>query len=173
MVRQHVADRLTIRKATFSDAPRMVEIMRWGYGMSALYRGRGSIDEVETNRIMCQAIQRHGGKGEGGTWAQVAERDGRVEGFIIGLKQRVYQCAVELGVCDLWWIGTPACPAKDKIALMKSLIGWAKASPKVIEVASYPSDVLGNAAQAERILLKLGFKRSGSHFLLALDGETK
>lgn len=151
----------------------MCEIMRYGYSRSDLYRGRATLDEVETNRVVCQAIQRSGFKSEGGTWVRVAEKDGSIEGFIIGLKQRVYQCAVELGAVDLWWIATPRCGARDKVGLMKSMIAWAKASPKVIEVASYPSDVMGGAEAAERILMKLGFARSGSHFLLPIERAPK
>lgn len=151
----------------------MVDIMRWGYGQSDLYRGRATLDEIETNRIVCQAIQRSGFKAEGGTWVRVAEKDGAVEGFIIGIKHRVYQCAVELGCTDLWWIATPRCGARDRIGLMKSMIEWAKASPKIIEVASYPSDVMGGAEAAERILMKLGFARSGSHFLLPIERNAK
>lgn len=164
---------MTLRAATYSDAPRMCEIMRWGYSRSDLYRGRATLDEVETNRIVCQAIQRHGFRHEGGTWVQVAEKDGAVEGFIIGIKSRVYQCAVEHSASDLWWIATPRCGMRDRIGLMKSLVAWAKASPKIIEVASYPSDVMGGAEAAEKILLRLGFQRSGSHFLLLIERASK
>jgi hypothetical protein len=70
----------------------------------------------------------------GACFVEVAERFGTVEGFIVGILQRVLHIGTHLQGTDLFWIATPQVEARDPSRLMRNMIAWAEQSPGVIEI---------------------------------------
>jgi hypothetical protein len=136
----------------------MMGVLREAHAQSAY--AKLEIDEPEAKRLLMGAIQRHGGKGEAGTLVNVAETDGKVEGLIIGVLQRVYFIGKDYTATDLMWVGTERASARDKIGLMLSLTEWAKAHRKVVEVVCNASGAF-DAEKTARIMEKLGFAKFG------------
>lgn len=152
---------------SFADALGILDVLKWGHENSA-YRHL-SFDEREANRVICHAIQKHSHKNASGTFVQLSDVDGKIEGFIIGVLNPVYHCHVEMGATDLWWITKPKCPARDRVGLMMALTDWGRAHPRCVEITSSASDAMGGADKAARILEKLGFKPFGSIYRMEVQ----
>lgn len=144
----------------FADALGILDVLRWAHAHS-VYAGL-TFDEVEANRVICHAIQKHGHKNASGTFVQVSEVEGKVEGFIVGVLTRVYHCHVEVGASDLWYITTPRCPARDRVGLMVTFTDWAERHPKCVEVTVAASGAMGAEDRFVKILDKLGYEKFGS-----------
>jgi hypothetical protein len=152
---------------SFADAVGILDVLRAAHA-SSVYKHL-SFDEKEANRVICQAIQRHGFKTPAGTFVQVSEVAGKIEGFIIGMLHSVYHCHLEMAATDLWWITTPQCPVRERVGLMMTMVDWARAHPRVVEITSSASDAMGGADKAARILEKLGFKPFGSIYRMEVQ----
>jgi hypothetical protein len=145
---------------SFADALSIVEVLKWAHENSVY--SKLTFDELEANRLICQAIQRHGFKSRAASFVHVSEVEGKVEGFIIGALTPVYHCHKEVGASDLYWITTPKCPVRDRVGLMLAMVDWAKAHPHVVEITSATSGAMKGAEGAAKILGKLGFEPFGS-----------
>ena len=150
-----------IRRATLSDVGAMVDVLRYTHARS-IYAGRLALDERKASAVMVNSIQRHGFKTEAGTWAMVAERDGRVEGYIIGLLHPVYHVLADLCTAtDLHWITTPKASPRDKVGLMFGMVNWAKAHPKCFDIICATPPTAGDPEKAAKIMRAIGFEAFG------------
>lgn len=150
-----------IRTPKYTDAAEMVALLGDAHTRS-VYAGRLDFDEGEANRIICSAIQRHGFKSASGTWAQVACKDDRILGMIVGALQPVYLVHKQLCATDLFFVTAKGCPVRDAVALMDSFVQWGKAHPKVVEIQCGATGVMGSETAAAKILSRLGLEPFGS-----------
>jgi hypothetical protein len=151
-----------IRRAQFADVPRIVEILQQSFVHSPYAGGPGQIDVKEAKGLLVNCIQRHGGKNVGATFVEVAERFGVVEGFIVGLLQRVLHIGTHLQATDLFWLATPQVEPRDPSRLMRNMVAWALQSPGVIEIrVGATNDAGTDWLRAEKLLLKRGFVPCG------------
>lgn len=151
-----------IRNPVFSDVPAMIDLIRWAHARS-VYADLTPVDHREANRVLVNLIQRHGGRGEAGTWVQVAERDGKVVGLFIGVLNRTYQVFDGCTATDLVWLAGPDCSLRDAVAMMLSFVDWAKAHRKVVEIVCNASSAFGpnDEVRLAKALEKIGFERFG------------
>lgn len=146
-----------IRKATFADIPRLVEVLQDGYQRS-IYAGRGEIDPREARTLFQHGIQRHGSPMAGGTQVNVAETDGRVEGFHFGMLDRVMHVGTVLTATDVWFVGTARMEATDAFRLLLAFVLWAEANPKVIEIRPADSGAIGDPQDPRKVEI---YRRAG------------
>lgn len=152
-----------IRDARFEDIPAIMAVIRWGYQQSDYAKkGLCGLDEKEAKRLLVNAIQRHGRGRNAGSFVQVAERDGKVEGFIVGILSRVYHIGDRLMASDLFWLCTPMVPPRDPRRLMRNMIEWGKGVDGVIEIRCGTTAILGDPERAGAILRSLGLEPYGA-----------
>lgn len=153
-----------IRNAAFADIPAIVGLLQDGYRRTHYARsGKADIDVAEAKRLLVQSIQRHGGKNGGACWVQVAETGGIITGLILATLVRVYSIGNRLMATDLFWLASPAVDPVDPAKLMKGMVGWAKASPHVVEVTCATTAIISvEPEKAGRILEHLGMQNYGT-----------
>jgi len=152
---------MTIRRAQFSDAPRLIELMQQAYEKSK-YIGRGKVDVTEAREILIGAMQRDGVKGPGGTHCMVYEAAaGEVEGFIIGMTERVYHVADKLRATDIFFYVSDEAPPLAAGALLKSFEGWATSNKRVIEITLGITDAIDEPERLAEAYEARGYMRCG------------
>jgi len=133
--------------------------------------GTAKIDVAETKRLLGAGIGRHGHKGPGACWLQVAENDGRIDGLMYATLTRVYSIYDKLYATDLFWITSERARATDALALMKNMLAWARSSPNVIEVQTGVTAIInGDFVRTGRMLQRLGMEEYGAIHRLDLSG---
>lgn len=151
-----------IRPAKHVDIPRLVEILVEAHGRSVYAERPGiEVDVPHTKSLLVNAIQRHGQKIIGGTYVAVAEKNERVEGFILGGLERIQCIGTALYATDLMWICTPQVDARDPARLLEAMIGWAESVPKCREIIEGATRVVGDYARVEKMLKRRGFSQFG------------
>lgn len=151
---------MTVRPALFADVPRLAELVCEGHARS-IYADRGEIDLKETKALFVRSIQRSGGRSEGSTLVLVAEAGGAVEGFIVGLVDRIYHVLDKLYVTDIFFFCTERADPKDARHLLDRLIAWGKSIPGVIEIKLGITDLFGDWRRQEVLYKRAGLKQSG------------
>lgn len=149
-----------IRDATFSDIPAMIGLLEDGYAKS-VYQDLGAIDRKEARTYLMGAVQRHRSPNEGGTWVGLAETDGRVEGLLVGLLDRIYVVGTTLRAIDVHYYGTDRASPRDMVALFDAWTEWATSVSKVKLIHPTATHILGDFSAAERLFERKGFERAG------------
>lgn len=124
---------MTVRVAKFVDIP-AIAAMGAKMHERSIYGQLASYDEELAKQLCARSMQRHGHQNYGGTYFLVSETDGEVRGFIIALLDQVYPCVEALGVTDLLFGGADKMPPRDAITMVKQVIAWGEANPKVVEI---------------------------------------
>lgn len=148
-----------IRPANFSDIPRLAALMAEAHARSK-YADRCGLDLKFTKALFVRAIQRHGGTGDGATCLFVSDNDG-VQGFILGLLDRVYQVGDKLAALDAFYYAAHDIAPRDPARLIDAYVEWAGRSPNCIEIKLSATDVVGPTERVERLYRRKGFVRSG------------
>jgi hypothetical protein len=146
-----------IRRAKFQDIPEIFNLMVEGHARSK-YRDRDAIDAKEAKGLLMNAIQRHGLKREGGTCVFVTDE---VDGFILGMLDRVYIVGTKLQARDVFYYCRPSAHPQDAIGLLGEYMAWAADVPNVIEVRASVTDIIGNVEKVEALYARCGFSRVG------------
>lgn len=152
-----------VRAAQFVDVPVIAGLLQEGYRAS-IYADRAAFNEGVAKRLIVNAIQRHGNKTVGGSQVLVAENDGVVVGFIIGVLDRVYGVLDALMATDLWFYCSPAAPPRAAPHLLKATIEWAEQIPKVIEIRFGITNAVGDWERTARMYERLGLERAGAFY---------
>jgi len=154
---------MPVRPATFSDIPPILIFLQATYLRTHYAKsGLAEIDVAETKRLLVNSIQRHGNSHGGATWVMIAEKNGQIEGILLGTLARVYSIFDRLMATDLLWVTSKEADPRDAIALMKSMVEWAKGCPHVIEIHCGATGIIADdPTVATRILAHLGFKQYG------------
>lgn len=146
-----------IRPAKFGDIPAIVELMEEGHARSK-YAGRDFVDPKEAKRLLMASIQRQGLKGEGGACVFVTDQ---VDGFTMGMVDRVYHIGTKLMAQNLFYYARETARPQDRLALFDAYIGWASAIPGVIEIHDGITDIVGDVDRVEALYRRRGFTRCG------------
>lgn len=149
-----------IRAAKFADIPAIIAVLQDGYAKS-VYRVLGEIDLKEARAYLMGAIQRHQSPNEGGTWVGLAETDGKVEGLLIGILDRLYIVGTRLRAIDCHYYGTERASARDMVALFDAWVAWASSLEKVALIHPTATHTLGDYSAVEKLFAKRGFERAG------------
>lgn len=150
-----------IRAATFSDIPRLFELMQEMHQRSR-YAALSALDEKLTKATFMQSIQRHGGKTSGGTLVMVAEKDGTVEAFIIGILAPIYEVGVKLQATDYLFYASDKSSPRAAGKLLDSVIAWADENPRVKVQFYGVNDAIGDFTRAARLFTRRGFRLAGA-----------
>lgn len=152
---------MPIRPAKFGDVPRIVELLVEMHGKSR-YDEVDEVDEGYSHKLIAQCVQRHGGTTDGGSLVYVAERDGVVEGMMVGTLDRTYHIGKKLRANDVFlYCSDRAFPA-DFMKLFGAYAQWALNNPRVVEVWGSWTDAVPGAERIEGLYQKHGFRRCGA-----------
>jgi hypothetical protein len=125
--------------------------------------GSANVDVAETKRLIGAGIGRHGHKGPGACWLQVAENEARITGLMYATLHRVYSIYDKLYATDLFWITNAYAHPGDALRLMKNMVEWASASPLVIEVQTGVTAIVnGDYVRTGGMLKRLGMQEYGA-----------
>lgn len=149
-----------IRPAKFFDTVRIVDLMHEMHENSR-YRDVDEIDDRYTHKLVSQCIQRHGFTNDGGALVMVAVRDQRVEGFMIGILDRVYHIGKKLAANDLFLYCSPKAHPTDFRKLFDAYVSWAMNNPKVAEIKASWTDAVPGAERIEGVYEARGFRYCG------------
>lgn len=150
-----------IRAAKFSDIPRIVDLLHEMHAASK-YAGKVDVSRKAAHALMQQCVTRHGGLHEGGALVMVAEHDGQVEGFIVGMLDRVYHIGDRLASNDVYLYVTEAASKLDVRRLLDAYVEWAAGNPKVFEIRLSWTDTMEGAEKIGDLYKKMGFRRCGA-----------
>ncbi len=146
-----------IRAAKFGDIPAIYEIMCETHARSR-YVDVCQVDERRAKALIMQAIQRHGGTSEGATFVAVADNDGLVEGFIIGVLQPLYLVLDVLEATDLFWIARPVAHGATAPRLLKAMHKWV---PDGAVIRQANNDAFTDIELSGRIFEQRGMRLTG------------
>jgi hypothetical protein len=131
--------------------------------------GTANLDVSEIKRLIGAGIGRHGHKGIGACWLQVADNGGEIDGLIYATLARVYAIYDKLYATDLFWITSVTARPTDAQMLMKNMLKWAKSCAAVIEVRVGVTSIINeDFAATGKMLKRLGMKEYGAIHRLEL-----
>jgi hypothetical protein len=131
-----------LRPATLSDLPRLYELILAMHAGSKYAEREIDVDEATAKSILRDGVMRNGGQHNGATLLNVVERDGLVEGFMLGILQRVYSIGNRLEAQDFWLYCTPHAPNGSVPRLLDAYVEWADSNPKVAEITLSWTDAM-------------------------------
>lgn len=153
-----------IRPAKFADIPRLMELLHEMRERSK-YANKDEIDLAAAKQLLVGSLQRATGKGPGATCAFVAENDGHIEGFIVGVLDRVYHIGKRLWATDLFFYTTKQAGPRDFERLFDAFEEWAMGNPKVIEIHPGVSDAINSdPTRLGRFYRRRGYAQDGLMF---------
>lgn len=154
-----------IRPATLSDLPRLFELVQ-EMQASTYYAKMADpvdIDPATVRSILMDGVRRQGLAKSGGTLLSVVDVAGKLEGFMLGVLQRVYSIGNRLEAQDFWLFCTKSAPARGAGKLIDAYIEWASAIPKVAEIRLSWTDAAGDKGQRlGNLYERKGFAQCGA-----------
>ncbi|RFC65021.1 hypothetical protein DYI37_03910 [Fulvimarina endophytica] len=162
---------MTVRPATYADIAGIVSLLHEGHRRSHYARTDVMLDEREAKRLLVQSIQRHGSVNLGGTFLMVAEKaDGRISGVILGTMSRLYGILDRMMASDIFWLASLDVDPGDPVALMRSMVEWAKSAPDCFEVKCGTSAIIrDDPKEAGRALERLGMTHYGEIYRMEIE----
>lgn len=149
-----------IRTADLSDLPRLYELLCDAHENSK-YAGHVEVHDKTARGLLMHCVQRQG-LNNGSTNVKVVERDSVVEGFMIGILDRVYHIGDRLQANDMFLVCTKSAGITAASRLLDDYIEWASNNPKVYEIKLSWTDALGvDSNQIELLYAKKGFVSCG------------
>lgn len=161
---------MTVRAAKFADIPAMTQVLADGYARS-IYAGTATFDGEATRQLLARALHRHGHQNNGGSLVMVSDKDGSVEGVMIGMLDQVYPVLKELMVSDLLFVFTERADPRDARDMIRQLIAWAEQNPKVVEVHLGVTNAIGDWERTAKLYERLGLQRCGAMFRREIHHE--
>lgn len=161
---------MAIRGARFSDIPRLLELMAEGHRRSR-YAQVCAMSRDAAKQLLMGALQRTEVKGPGGTLVHVAEAGSTVEGFIIGVTDRVYHVGEALSATDLLFYVSARAGRLDFVRLFEAFEAWALANPRVIEIRPGITDIVDGDAAAKlgSLYERRGYQRCGAIYQRSVE----
>lgn len=152
---------MPVRAAKFADILRLAELAVEMHQRS-VYADRATMDIERFKKLCISAIQNHGK----GACLFVAGTDGApLEGFILGVVDRLYGIAKEFYATDLFFYVSPAADARSASRLADSFLGWAEGAPGVIEVRPGVSGAMEDWSRAGRLWERKGLRLDGAMYV--------
>lgn len=150
-----------IRPATASDLPRLYDLLLEMQRKSKYFPDI-DVDERAARSLLMTGIQRNGSLHDGGSLMLVDEKAGQVEGFIMGMLDRIYHIGSRLCANDIYLYCTESATKLAPLKLVKGYIDWAMGNPKVAKIMLSWTDALGADGEAiSRMYGGLGFHKVG------------
>lgn len=149
-----------IRPAKFFDTVRIVDLMHEMHERSC-YAQLDVIDDRYAHKLVSNCIQRHGGSHDGAALVMVAVHDQKVEGFLIGILDRLYHLGTKLSANDLFLYTSKKCHPTDFVRLLETYISWAENNPKVGEIKLSWTDAVPGAERMGKMYEMKGFDYCG------------
>ncbi len=151
-----------IRAATLSDLPRLFALVEEMHEGSYYAAQHVDIDDATVKSILRDGAMRSGRDHLGATLLNVVEKNGVVEGFLLGILQRVYTIGNRLEAQDYLFYCSPRAPATGASRLIDAYLEWGLANPRVHEVKVSWTDVMGvDGAKLGKLYQRKGFERCG------------
>ena len=162
-----------IRAARHIDAPE-IEAMVQEMFIASKYLGRGEISPKVLSETVLGMIAGQGQPGPGGSIVSLAEEDGKIIGFMVGMLSRVYFVGNRLEAQDVFLYVRPGSGPGAVLALIDSYVAWAKANRRVIEIKLSWNDALPGAKAIAALYRRKGLSHTGEIYEMRLDlGEAK
>lgn len=161
-----------IRNAKYADIHAMTRFLQACHARSHYAGSVVQVDVDETKRLLGAGLGRHGHKGIGACWLQVADNDGSIDGLMYATLARVYSIGDKLMATDLFWATNDHAQPTDALVLMRNMIAWAKSCPLVVEVHIAASAVITDRPSVGRLLKTMGMSDYGAIYRLDF-GERK
>lgn len=159
-----------IRTAKATDIPALISFMQMSYERTHYAIERNvQIDVAEAKKVFLTAVLRHGRDGLGACWFQLSEHNGIVTGFILGTMARVYVVGNKLMASDLFWNVNELAAPTDAMALLTSMIAWAKRTVDCVEVRCGATAIIGDPELAGRALMVAGLKPYGGIYRMEIE----
>lgn len=151
-----------LRPAAPGDLARLYSLVLEMHKASEYPAREIDVSEPVTRKLLLDAIARNGRTNDGGTLFNVVERGGQIEGFMLGILQRVYMIGNRLEAQDFWLYCTPKAPARASARLIDAYVAWADGNPKVADIVLSWTDTAGvDGAKIGRLYNSRGFIRRG------------
>lgn len=149
-----------IRKATFSDIPRLAALFRDAYARSR-YSSVAEFSEARAKSLLMTAIQRDGGQSEGSTFVAVSDTGIGLDAFIIGCLQSIYMLSDDLEATDLFWYARDGASPMAAKRLLRAMHKWAWSCPKVVLIRQGNTDAIVSQQLSGRVLTGAGMRLTG------------
>ncbi|WP_420411599.1 hypothetical protein [Roseibium sp.] len=140
-----------------TDIPRLLEILADAHSRS-IYADVCGIDRTRAKTLLMEVIR---ASFDGEAYAAVAEVQGQVEGFILGVEEPLYLIGDKSLVTDLFWVATSRVNPRDPRQLMAGMVEWGQTRPHAVEIRCGTTPVIQEPEKAARMLKRLGFKPYG------------
>lgn len=150
-----------VRPAKFADVIAMRALLVAAHAQS-VYAERCGVDLDYAQKLLVQSVHATEKRCAGGTCAFVAEsqRPGEVDGFIIGMLDRVYLIGDKLVAQDMFYLA-PTASAGDGLKLFDRYLEWAMSNPRVIEIQASATAVIEPTSRVEKLFKRRGFEPFG------------
>lgn len=149
-----------IRPAAPCDIPRLKELFAEMHAASK-FIGRVSISEKALHDLLLMTLGNMRRPIAGGTHFSVTVRKDRVEGFMIGILDRVYHIGTKLVAQDMFLHVSKNGFKTDVSRLIDDYIEWASGNPNVIDINLSWTDALPGAERISNLYRRKGFVRVG------------
>lgn len=145
-----------IRPAQYIDNLQLPDLLEDMYERS-VYNGRLTLDYVQFKKIIVASISQHGKK----SCCFVSEVDGKIDGFIVGVKDTVYGVSKEYFASDLFFYTKKDSSIKAGMGLFKAFLDWAENAEDVVEVVLGITDAIGDYDRLAEVYKSKGFRQDG------------
>lgn len=157
-----------MRKATFQDAPAIMQLLRDQHTRSK-YASRCRIAEPQLQHLVTSMIAQQGQIGPQGTCVFVCDNAaGEPVAFIAGILDRVYMIGAKLKAQDLFFCNEGG-SVKDTLQLLDGYVNWARSIRAVLEINVSWNDTMPGADRVAQLYARKGFRKSGEIFEIATD----
>lgn len=160
---------MTIRPARAADIMRLLEIVEEGHRKS-IYALKGNVDRDYTRQLFLRAVHMHGHSHANATFFLVSEKDGRIEGYFLGLLDRIYQVGDKLQAIDIHFYLNDYADRRDAFQMVKQFVAWGEGNANVIEIMMSKTDILSDDDVGfERLLARKDFRRCGALYRKTIE----
>lgn len=150
-----------IRPATFGDLPRLYDLFE-EMRQASVYKDCAETDRDTLRSLLMDSVRRNGGKNNGGTLFLVHEVDGEIQGFLLGILERVYHFLNRLRATDVFLYCSDGAQMRASSLMLDRYVAWAVENPKVIEVMLSWTDAISETAERiENAYRRRGFRKCG------------
>lgn len=133
------------------------------------YHGRVGIAEKAMEAMLASLVAQQGQRGPQGSYCAIAELNGRVTGFMVGMLDRVYHIGDKLTANDVYlWVRPRESPIHT-MYLIRGYLAWARAIRQVAEIKLSWTDTLPGAERLGRLYRKVGAVKAGEIYEIRVD----
>lgn len=153
-----------IRHAKIGDVVALLDLIEAALAKSQ-YAGSGEIDRDYAGALLRRSMHFSGKSAPGSTLILVSEADGKIEGYFLGVLDRVYQLGKPLAANEVHFYLSENADARDAIRILDAFEAWADSNDRVIEKRIGASNFMGEPDPRFAALLeRRGFTKGATVF---------